>query len=112
MYSVLDFICILAGGYLMYTGIIMKTQGKILENVVLSKGATEASIRDKEAFIQYLHGKLTAIGAVIVITGVVNFISDFKGGDVIISSATTLIFFAALVVYYKVVKRAMKKFVM
>lgn len=112
MYSVLDFICIMAGGYLMYTGIIMKTQGKILENVVLGKGATEASIRDKEAFIQYLHGKLTAIGAIIVIAGVVNLISDFKGGDVVISFATTVIFFAALVVYYQLVKRAMNKFVL
>lgn len=111
MYSVLDFICILCGAYLAYTGTVMKTQGKIISNVVLGKGATEASIRDKEGFIQYLHGKLIGVGAIIIVAGAVNLVSDYRGGNAIISFVSCAVFAGAIVVYGIFTNKAMKKFV-
>lgn len=111
MYSVLDFICILCGGYLAYTGTVMKTQGKIISNVVLGKGATEASIRDKEGFIQYLYGKLITIGAVIILAGGVNLVSDYRGGNAIVSFVSCAVFAVAIVIYGVFTNKAMKKFV-
>lgn len=111
MYNVIDFICIISGIYLMYAGIVMKTQGKIISSVVLGKGATEASIRDKEGFIQYLHSKITGIGAVIILAGIINFVNDYKGQNAVVSFAAGAIFVAAMVVYVIFTTRAMKKFV-
>ncbi len=111
MYNVMDFICIFCGAYLMYVGIVMKTQGKINANVVLSKGISENSIRDKEGFIRYLYGKLVLIGGVIVLTGIVSLVSDLQGGDDgMVSMVTFIIFIAAMVVYGIVVSKALKKF--
>ena len=111
MYNVMDFICIFCGIYLMYVGIVMKTQGKINANVVLSKGISENAIRDKEGFIRYLYGKLVLIGAVIVLAGVVNLVSDLQGGgDGMVSVITFAIFIAAMVAYAAVVSKALKKY--
>ncbi len=111
MYNVMDFICIFCGIYLMYVGIVMKTQGKINANVVLSKGISENAIRDKEGFIRYLYGKLVLIGAVIVLTGIVSLVSDFQGGDDgMVSLITFVIFIAAMVAYGILVSKALKKY--
>lgn len=110
MYNVLDFICILSGGYLTYTGIVMKTQGKIISNVVLSKGIEEASIKDKDGFIRYLHAKLILIGAIIILAGIVNLLNDYRGGDGIISFVTCAVFAVAIVAYGIVTNRALKKY--
>lgn len=111
MYNVLEFIFILTGAYLIYAGRMMKTEGKINENVALSKGLTENSIRDKEGFIQYLSGKLMLIGAVCVLAGVVNLLSDFfLGGNELVSLLSRVVFVAALVVYGIVASKALKKY--
>lgn len=111
MINVMNFIYILSGAYLTYAGVVMKTQGKIVENVVLSKGIDEKAIRDKEGFIQYLHIRLVVIGIVIILTGIVNFISDYMGGGSgIMGWVTFVIFGAALVAYAKVTSKALKKY--
>ncbi len=111
MYNVMDFICIFCGGYLMYVGIVMKTQGKINANVVLSKGISENAIRDKEGFIKYLYGKLVFIGAVIVLSGIVNLVIDLQGGDDgMVSLITFVIFIVAMVAYGVLVSKALKKY--
>lgn len=48
MYSFIDILCIIGGGYLVYAGIVMKTQGKIVNNVVMNKGSDESALRDND----------------------------------------------------------------
>lgn len=67
MYDFVDILCMLCGAYLLYTGVVMKVQGRIISNVVLRKNTNEDSIRDKEGFIQYLYWKLAVIGIVIIL---------------------------------------------
>lgn len=110
MYSFIDFLCIIGGGYLVYAGIVMKTQGKIVNNVVMNKGADESALRDKEGFINYLYGKLIAIGAVVILAGAANVVNDLTAQSTIISSISSLAFFAAIVVYAVFVNKALKKF--
>lgn len=110
MINVMNFIYILSGIYLAYTGIVMKTQGKIISNVVLSKGIDENAIRDREGFINYLHTKLVVIGGIIILSGVVNFISDYNGRNAIVEWVIFAIFAGALVAYAKVVSKALKKY--
>lgn len=111
MYDLMDFICIISGGYLMYAGIVMKTQGKIVSNVVLSKGISENAIRDKEGFIRYLYGKLVLIGAVIVLSDIVSLVIKYQGGgDSTVSLIIFVIFIAAMAAYAVVVSKALKKY--
>lgn len=110
MYSFIDFLCIIGGGYLVYAGIVMKTQGKIVNNVVMNKGADESALRDKEGFINYLYWKLIAIGAVVILAGVANVVNDLTTQLAIISTLSSIAFFAAIVVYAVFVNKALKKF--
>ncbi len=110
MYSFIDFLCIIGGGYLVYAGVVMKTQGKIVNNVVMNKGADESALRDKEGFIRYLYGKLIAIGAVVILAGVANVVNDLTTQSAIVSTISNLAFFAAIVVYAVFVNKALKKF--
>ncbi len=110
MYSFIDFLCIIGGGYLVYAGIVMKTQGKIVNNVVMNKGADESALRDKEGFINYLYGKLIAVGAVVILAGAVNIVNGMTSQSAIVSTISSLSFFAAIVVYAIVVNKALKKF--
>ncbi|MCM1252889.1 MAG: hypothetical protein NC321_08705 [Clostridium sp.] len=109
-FSVMDFIYIFTGAYLAYAGIVMKTQGRIIENVVFGKGANENSIRDKEGFMKYLSGRLVIIGIVIILTGIAGLISDYLGSNGIASFVTCAVFVAALVVYGKAAGNAIQKF--
>ena len=111
MFDLMDFICMISGVYLMYAGIVMKTQGKINANVVLSKGISESAIRDKEEFIRYLYGKLILIGAVIVLSDIVNLVIAYQGGNNGTFSMIIFgIFIAAMVAYAAVVSKALKKY--
>ena len=110
MYSFIDFLCVIGGGYLVYAGIVMKTQGKILNNVVMNKGADESALRDKEGFINYLYIKLIAAGAVIILAGAANVINDLTMHSAIISTAAGCAFAVAIVVYAVFVNKALKKF--
>ena len=88
----------------------MKTQGKIVNNVVMNKGADESALRDKEGFIGYLYGKLIAVGAVVILAGAVNVINDLTTQSSVISGISSIAFFAAIVVYAVFVNKALKKF--
>lgn len=110
MYNVIDFICILSGAYLAYTAINMKSKGEIAANVVLNKSTDESAIKDKEGFINYLYGKLLIIGIVIILSGVIDIVNFYMGGDSIVEVITFVVFAAALVAYGVVARSALKKF--
>ncbi len=111
MYDLMDFICIASGIYLMYAGIVMKTQGKIVSNAVLSRRISENAIHDKEGFIQYLYGKLVLIGAVIVLSDIRSLVTRYQSSaSSTVSFITNVIFVAAMLAYGKVVSNSLKKY--
>jgi len=110
VYSFIDLLCIIGGGYLVYSGIVMKTQGKIVNNVVMNKGADESALRDKDGFIHYLYLKLIVIGVVIMLAGVANIINDLTMQSAIVSMVLNCAFAAAIVVYAVFINKALKKF--
>ena len=110
MYSFIDILCIIGGGYLVYAGIVMKTQGKIVNNVVMNKGADESALRDKDGFIQYLYLKLIIIGVVVMLAGVANIMNDLTMQSAILSTALNCAFAVAIIVYAVFINKALKKF--
>lgn len=110
MYSFIDLLCIIGGGYLVYAGIVMKTQGKIVSNVVMNKGADESALRDKEGFIQYLYLKLIIVGVVVMLAGVANIINDLTMQSAILATALNCVFAIAIIVYAVFINKALRKF--
>ena len=110
MYNLIDFLCIIGGGYLIYAGVVMKTQGKIVSNVVMNKGADESALRDKEGFINYLYLKLIICGVIVMLAGVANFVNDLMWQSAIVSTALNCTFAVAIIVYAVFINKALKKF--
>lgn len=110
MYSFIDLLCIIGGGYLVYAGVVMKTQGKIVSNVVMNKGADESALRDKEGFIQYLYLKLIIVGVVVMLAGVANIVNDLTMKSAILATALNCAFAVAIIVYAVFINKALKKF--
>lgn len=110
MYSFIDLLCIIGGGYLVYAGVVMKTQGKIVSNVVMNKGADESALRDKEGFIQYLYLKLIIVGVVVMLAGVANIINDLTMQSAILATALNCAFAIAIIVYAVFINKALRKF--
>lgn len=110
MYSFIDLLCIIGGGYLVYAGAVMKTQGKIVSNVVMNKGADESALRDKEGFIQYLYLKLIIVGVVVMLAGAANIVNDLTMKSAILATVLNCVFAAAIIVYAVFINKALKKF--
>ena len=110
MYSFIDLLCIIGGGYLAYAGIVMKTQGKIVSNVVMNKGADESALRDKEGFINYLYLKLIVVGVIIMLAGVANIVNDLTMQSAILATSLNCAFAVAIIVYAVFINKALKKF--
>lgn len=110
MYNFIDLLCIIGGGYLVYAGVVMKTQGKIVSNVVMNKGADESALRDKEGFINYLYLKLIIVGVIVMLAGVVNIINDLTLQSAILATALNCAFAVAIIVYAVFINKALKKF--
>lgn len=110
MNDVIDTLCMLCGAYLLYAGIVMKVQGRIIGNVVLMKNMSESAIRDKEAFIGYLYWKLVIIGLVIILAAAASLAGSYMGGPGMISTIAGAVFLAAILAYAAILSRAFKKF--
>lgn len=110
MYNLIDLVCMISGVYLIYTAIVMKSKGEIVANVVLNKTTSESAIKDKEGFINYLHGKLLLIGIIIILSGTVDLVNLNMGGNTIVGIIAVLVFVAALIAYGVVAKKALKKY--
>ncbi|MCH5253473.1 MAG: hypothetical protein J1F41_01015 [Lachnospiraceae bacterium] len=110
MYDLIDILCILSGGYLVYAALVMKLKGRIVSNVVLSKSMDENAIRDKEGLIRYLYGKLLFFGCIIILSSIANLVNEHMAGPGIVTVITCCIFAIAIVGYGVVTNRALKKY--
>ena len=110
MNQTIDILCMLCGVYLVYTGIVMKAQGRIIANVVFKKNMNENSLRDKEGFIRYLYGKLVIIGLVIILTSLASIAGDYMGWPQVTSMITSFLLIATMVVYAHFVSKALKMY--
>ena len=60
--NLFDYLIILSGLYLVYTGINMKQTGEIKTGVIVSKDVDVNRIKDKEGFIKYMYARVLIIG--------------------------------------------------
>ena len=111
MNDLIDVICIISGAYVAYAAVVMKTQGRIINNVILNKGKDESAIRNKKEFVQFLYWKLLLFGIIIMFAGVMNLLNNYTFNSVVVTIAAYCLFGAAVVGYGIVVNIALKKYV-
>lgn len=113
--NVFDFLIIGCGLYMVYNGIVMKTQKQIKAGVVLGKNADPNNIKDKDGFIAYMWWKLVAMGVMCAISGLLNVILTVYGGDSSISYyiqvGMNMLFFLLLLIYSVITMKAQKKYI-
>ena len=110
MYDFIDILCILCGAYLVYAAIVMKTQGRIINNVLLKKGMDENSLKDKEGFIRFLFAKVLQVGILVIIGGIINWVNTYLSGPKVVTTITCCVFAVAVIGYGIVTNIAMRKF--
>lgn len=110
MYDFIDILCILCGAYLVYAAIVMKTQGRIINNVLLKKGMDENSLKDKEGFIRFLFAKVLLVGILVIIGGIINWVNTYLSGPKVVTTITCCVFAVAVIGYGIVTNIAMRKF--
>lgn len=110
MNDVIDILCILCGAYLVYAAVVMKTQKRIIGNVLLKKGTDENSLKDKDGFINFLFAKVLVVGILWIIGGIINFINSYVGGPAAMTTVVCVLFGVSLVVYGVLTNLAMRKF--
>ena len=108
--NIFDLIIIICGLYMAINGVLMKTHKKINTGLVLAKNTPEERIRDKDGFIAYMWWKLTLIGVICTISGIVNIACSSVEGLEILSFVFNAVFFIILVIYGVVVTKAQKRF--
>lgn len=111
MYDLIDVLCILSGAYVVYAAVVMKTKGRIINNVILNKGKDESAIRNKREFVQFLYWKLVLFGILIMLAGVMNLINSYTLNSGAVTIASCCLFGAALVGYGIIVNMALEKYV-
>lgn len=111
MYDLIAILCVISGAYMAYAAIVMKYKGQFIKNVVLSNGADENSINDKEGFVRYLYIKLLLCGSADVLVGSICLINDYLAGPGIISLITVCVFFLSIIAYGISINKALKKYV-
>ncbi len=110
MNDLIDILCIFCGAYLVYAAIVMKTQGHIIGNVLLKKGADESSLKDKDGFINFLFTKVLVVGILWIIGGIINFVNSYAGGPTAVTTIVCAFFAVSLIVYGILTNVAMRKF--
>lgn len=110
MNDLIDILCIFCGAYLVYAAIIMKTQGRIISNVLLKKGADENSLTDKDGFINFLYSKVLVVGILWIIGGIINFVNSYLEGPAIVTTVVCGFFAVTVIVYGIMTNMAMRKF--
>ena len=111
MYDLIDVLCIISGAYVVYAAVVMKTKGKIINNVILNKCKDESAIRNKKEFVRFLYWKLLLFGILIMFAGVMNLINSYTLHSGTVTIVSCCLFGAALVGYGIVVNIALEKYV-
>lgn len=113
-FSFFDILVIIAGLYMAYSAIMMKTRGVVNSGVVMSRNLDESQLKDKEGFIKYIWPKLFAVGITCAASGAFNIIFSYFASSsenyVIIEVIVNGLFFILLIVYAVIISKAQKKY--
>lgn len=111
MYDLIDVLCMISGAYVVYAAVVMKTKGRIINNVILNKGKDESAIRNKKEFIHFLYWKLLLFGILIMLASIMNLINSYTLHSGAVTIASCCLFGAAIIGYGIVVNIALEKYV-
>lgn len=109
--NLFDYLIILSGLYLVYTGINMKQNGEIKTGVIVSKDVDVNRIKDKEGFIKYMYARVLIIGGLAVAVGAVGVLSTWLNWPGYLSLVATGGYLVVIICFAVASAKARKNFI-
>ena len=109
--SLIDFLFLLSGIYLIYTAIVAKKRGAIAVNVMLSKNVNVNDIKDRVGYIEYMYKKILLAGLMICAASVIHLANDYYIRSQMLTWVGIALIFAALAIYTVAFSRGQKKYI-
>ena len=103
--NLFDYLIILSGLYLVYTGINMKQTGEIKTGVDVNR------IKDKEGFIKYMYARVLIIGGLAVAVGAVGVLSTWLNWPGYLSLVATGGYLVVIICFAVASAKARKNFI-
>lgn len=110
MGSVIDFLFLASGAYLIGNALLAKKNGNITANVMLGKDISEKDVEDKIGFIDYMYKRLLLAGVLIMIGAFIQLVNDNYYGSTAITFVGIAFIFVALVIYMKAYRNGQKMY--
>lgn len=110
MGSVIDFLFLASGAYLIGNALLAKKNGNITANVMLGKDISEKDVEDKIGFIDYMYKRLLMAGVLIMIGALIQLVNDNYYGSTAVTFVGIAFIFVALVIYMKAYRNGQKMY--
>lgn len=110
MGSVIDFLFLASGVYLIGNALLAKKNGNITANVMLGKDISEKDVEDKTGFIDYMYKRLLLAGVLIMIGALIQLVNDNYYGSTAVTFVGIAFVFVALVIYMKAYRSGQKMY--
>lgn len=108
-FSFMDILIALCGVYLIYTSVQMKRTGEI-SSAIVGKGYDPKKAKDPKGYIDYMYPRSIIMGAVVVLSGGVNYLNDKYWGIPNFNLIVCGVFLLVIIVYSKMTIDAQKKY--
>ena len=109
-FAFIDFIIIVTGGYIVYSAIQMKQSRDITGSSLVGKGYDVKKAADPDGYIDYIFGKVMAIGIVSILGGILDILNEQYFHLPYVSVVSSILIFILIIVYCVVASKAQKKF--
>ena len=108
--DIFNILIIAFGAYIIYAAIILKKDGKISKSLMLSPGANDSTIKNKDGFIKFMFTRTVILGIVVTLSGCWDIVFPQLAGNGWIELTIILVFMLILVLYIRDIKKAGKVF--
>ena len=101
---------LLAGGYILYAAILLKTQKKITKSIMMNQNKSVGQIKDKDGFIRFMFGRTLVVALVTIAAGLWGLLKPYFGATWV-SDVVEIVAFTLVMVFYIIsIKKADKEF--
>ncbi|MDO4285945.1 MAG: hypothetical protein Q4C60_11525 [Eubacteriales bacterium] len=101
---------LLAGVYILYAAILLKTQKKITKSIMMNQNRDVKQIKDKEGFVRFMFVRTMVVAVVTIAAGLWGLIEPFFV-TTWVTDVVVVVAFTLMIVYYLIsIRKADKEF--
>lgn len=108
-FGFMDMLIVFSGAYLIYISVQMKRTGEI-NSAIVGKKIDIKKAKDPGGFIEYMYLRSIIMGAVVMVSGGLNYLNDNYWNIPFFGPIVCGVFFVVIVKYAVILVKAQKKF--